>query len=80
MSSFEPVTPKDAFTITPHASNALAKKADGIWVGVAGDVNLTTLGGTTLVIKAAASTVIPLQVTHVKVSGTTATDMVGLIY
>lgn len=80
MSSVEPVTPRDAFVITPHATNPLPKKADGIWVGVGGTVTLVTLGGTELTIIATAGTCIPIQTTHVRATGTAATDLVGLIY
>lgn len=79
-SSVEPITPSDAFAITPHDTNPLTKKADAIWVGVAGDVNLTTMRGTTLVFTAVAGSVIPMQTTHVKATSTTATGLRGLVY
>lgn len=51
----------------------------GLYVGVTGDVTVITRKAQTVLFKAVpAGTILPIQVTHVKATGTTATDMVAL--
>jgi hypothetical protein len=52
-----------AFAITPHDTNALSEPIRGLYVGVAGDVTVRIL---------------PIRVTHIRATGTTATTMLGL--
>lgn len=73
----------NGFAVTPGAS-PLADVPRALWVGGAGDLNVTFLGldeeaGNTVLIKGVtAGTVLPIRVTHV-LAGTTATDIVALI-
>lgn len=69
----------DAASITPNDSADLDTPARAIWVGGAGDLNVDTLEGTTVVlVGAAAGTVIPLAVKRVRSTSTTATNLVAL--
>jgi hypothetical protein len=48
-------------------------------VGTGGDISVITLGGSTLVLKNIADgSFLPIQVTRVKATSTTATDIVAL--
>lgn len=68
-----------AEAITPSDSTALARVTRAIWVGGAGDLRVTLLGGMTVTLAgAAAGMVYPLRVTQVLATGTTATGLVGL--
>lgn len=65
-SDFVPVTPSDA--------NPLGYKANGLYIGnTAGNVVVVTEAGTERTIPVAANSILPLGVTHVKATGTTAT-------
>lgn len=67
-----------AFAITPHDTNT--QNARALYIGVSGDVAVVTRGRTTSVVfKAAPVGVLPVQVTKVLSTGTTATDIVGLV-
>lgn len=79
-SAVEPITPRDAFVVTPNDSTNLTKKADGLWVGTGGDVAVITLGGTTLTFTVPTGGVLPLQVTRVLATGTSASGIRGLVY
>jgi hypothetical protein len=68
-----------AVAVTPHATNALAEVPQALYVGVGGDLTVRMLGGTAdIVVKAAANGYHPLRVTHVRATGTTATDILAL--
>jgi hypothetical protein len=70
----------DAFVISTSDTVDLASVTRAIYVGVTGDVAVITKGGTTLTFTAVpAGAVIPVRVSRVKATGTTATNMVGLI-
>ena len=67
------------YAITPHDSNNETKAFRGLYIGVAGNVVIVTLGGTAITFKgAAAGSVIPVRGLRVNSTNTTATDMVGL--
>jgi len=71
---------EDAFAITPDDATDMAKVTRGIYVGVGGDVALITKAGTTLTFKsAAAGSVLPVRAARVKSTGTTATNLIGLV-
>lgn len=66
-----PITPSDA-TALPYATRA-------IYVGGAGNLRLTLVGGDTITLQAvAAGMIYPLRASHVRATGTTATALVGL--
>jgi len=66
----------DAFAITKSDSTVIAARA--LYVGTAGDVVVTTRGGTDVTFKnVPAGSILPVRATKVKVA-TTAADIVGL--
>ncbi|MCF3934197.1 hypothetical protein L1787_12345 [Acuticoccus sp. M5D2P5] len=70
----------DAFTVTPSDGTDLATVARGLFVGGAGNVNVVTLGGTTVMFPGvAAGTILPCGVTRVLATDTTATNIVALV-
>jgi hypothetical protein len=73
-----PMFPGGAVTITPSDTVNLTNPAV-IYVGVTGNVQVTTAQGDTVVFTAVpAGSVIPVQVLRVWVTNTTATTMVGV--
>lgn len=69
----------NAAAVTPHNTNALANVSRALYVGSGGDVAVTMKGGGDVTFVAVPDgAVLPISVTHVKVTGTTATDMVAL--
>ena len=66
-----------AFSITPGAS-ALTKTTRALYVGVTGNVNLTTEKGETVLFKNVPVGILPIQVTHVLATNTTASEIIGL--
>lgn len=69
------VTPSDVTDITGATANTPAT----LFVGTGGDVDVITLGGDTLLLKNIADgSFLPIQVTRVKATLTTATDIVAL--
>jgi hypothetical protein len=71
---------KDAVAVTPHDSNDQTNlPCDGLYVGGAGDVNVITREGTTVLFKAVpVGTTIPIGVKRVKGTNTDATHIVAL--
>ena len=68
----------DAVVITPGAS-AMANRCRAIYVGGTGDLNVTTVGGTTTLFSAVpAGTIIPVRCTHILSTSTTATLIVAM--
>lgn len=69
-----------AFDITPSDSVPLAYTTRGIWVGGDGDVAVVTKANNTVTLTGAlAGTIIPIRANYVKATGTTATNLVGLV-
>ena len=69
------VTPSDTVDIVGASPTSPA----ALFVGTGGDVEVITLGGSTLVLKNIADgTFMPIQVTRVKATLTTATDIVAI--
>jgi len=70
----------DGFVITPSNANNLATMARSIYVGGAGDVALTTPGNTALTfIGLTAGSILPVMAIKVSSTGTTATNLIGLV-
>lgn len=68
-----------AFAITPNNSTDLEHVTRGIWVGGAGNLNVDLWGGETVLFSGiAAGTLLPLCVTRVRSTSTTATLLVGI--
>jgi len=69
------VTPSDSTDITGSNANTPAT----LFVGTGGDIDVITLGGSTLLLKNIADgSFLPIQVTRVKATLTTATDIVAI--
>ena len=69
----------DGAAVTPNDSTDLTTTPRALWVGGAGNVSLVTLGGTTLTITGIpAGTLLPIRVTRVRSTSTTATAIVAL--
>lgn len=70
----------DGFDIIPHDTTPLAEVTRAIYVGAAGDLSLKMASGRVVLLKAvAAGTLLPIRVAGVRVTGTTASALVGLI-
>jgi len=68
------VTPSDATDIVGASANTPC----ALFVGTGGDVEVITLGGSTLIYKNIADgTFMPVQVTRVKATNTTASDILS---
>jgi hypothetical protein len=66
----------DAFAVTP--SDSAAQRAYAVWVGGAGNVAVRTEDGTTVTFTGAqAGTILPVRVSQVLATGTTATAICG---
>jgi hypothetical protein len=73
----EPAT--NAFAVTPHDTNELASHTRGIYVGVTGNVKVTTINGDAVTFVGLASGVIhPIMAKIIWSAGTTATSIVGV--
>ncbi len=65
--------------VTPSDSTVLTG-VRGLWVGTAGDVAIVARDGTTAVLaNVADGTLVPVEATKVKSTGTTASDIVALL-
>ena len=68
-----------AFAITGNDSTDLTVTPRAIYVGGAGNIKVTTIGGDTVTFSGAlAGTIIPVRVTRVFSTDTTATNLLGL--
>ncbi|MEM9062503.1 MAG: hypothetical protein AAGD13_18735 [Pseudomonadota bacterium] len=68
----------DAISVTPSDSNDLTFTSRALYVGVAGDLRVTTAGGSTVTFTNVAEGVLPMRVSRVLASGTTAADIVAI--
>lgn len=66
-----------AAAVTPDNDNDLATAARALLIGVAGDVKVTTTGGSTVTMTVPAG-ILPVSVVRVFATGTDATDIVAL--
>lgn len=68
-----------AEAVTPSDANDLVRVSRALYVGGAGDVAIVTRDGSGVILSAVpAGTVLPVRVTRVKSTGTTATLLVAL--
>lgn len=68
------------FAVTLSNTTKFTTNARAIYVGVGGDVSLLAADGTTAVFKSVPTgATLPVQTRRVNVTGTTATDIVGLL-
>ncbi len=71
---------QDAFAISGDDSTDLTNSTRSIYVGGSGNIKVTTVDGTTVTFNGAvAGSIIPVRVKRVFSTGTTATNLIGLI-
>lgn len=69
----------DAGSVTPNDSADLSKPARALYIGAGGDVKVTTEGGSDVTFTdVVGGTILPVRVTKVFATGTTAADIVAL--
>lgn len=69
-----------AFAITPQDGADLAETIRAIYCGVGGDLAVQMLSGAVVTLRnVSPGHILPLRVTRVLQTGTTATDLVGLV-
>lgn len=69
----------NGFAITPNDATPLPTVTRGLYIGVTGNVSVILRGGATLLFVAVpAGALLPIEATHVRASGTTATSIVGV--
>lgn len=75
------VTASQGFTIVPSDTDELPAVTTKLWVGSTGDISVILAGDTVAVILKSipAGTMLDLRIKQVKASGTTASNMVGLV-
>ncbi|MEM6761254.1 MAG: hypothetical protein AAF615_00105, partial [Pseudomonadota bacterium] len=70
----------DAFAIVPDDGQDLPFVTRGLYAGGTGDVRVVTLEGSTATFRnLAAGTVLPVSASRVLATGTTASDLLGLV-
>lgn len=69
----------DAFDIAPNDGADLAHTTRGIYVGIAGTLKVTMLGGTTVTFYDVPIGILPIRVTKVFATGTSADELIGLV-
>lgn len=69
---------RNAVAVTPSDTVDLTNVSRYLVVGVAGNLNVITEGGATVTVNAAAGIPLPLAVSRVKATSTTATGIVAL--
>ncbi len=67
-----------AAAVTPNDSTDLTYATRALYVGGTGNIKVTTVGGETLVLSAVPVGVLPIRVTRVHSTSTTATSIVAL--
>jgi hypothetical protein len=69
-----------AFAVTPHDTNDLPETTRAIFVGGTGSVCLVLVSGAEITLaNVASSSIIPVRATRLKATGTTATQIVGMV-
>lgn len=69
---------KDAVAVTPHDTNDLTYLPRALYVGVSGDVKVDMIGSGTVTFVGVPVGILPVRVTRVYSTGTTATDIVAI--
>lgn len=70
---------EDAHVVVPADASDIAPFATRLWIGGAGNIKVNTLAGSTVtIVGIPAGTLLPLTVTRVFSTGTTATSIVAL--
>ena len=80
MSSSSTYTARELVVITPSNTVSLAAPARALYVGGAGNINIQPLVGPAVtLVDVPAGAILPISVTRVNVTATTATNLVGLL-
>ena len=80
MSSSSTYTARELVVITPSNTVSLSTTARALYVGGAGDISIQPLEGAAVTLAGVpAGALLPISVTRVNVTGTTATNLVGLL-
>lgn len=80
MSSSDLSVGQSAFSITPSDTVNFASRARAIYVGTTGNVAAVFAGGTVALFTAvAAGSLLPIEVIRINATGTTASNIVGLV-
>lgn len=68
------------FSITPNDTTDLTETVRALYVGGGGNLSVTMLSGEVLTLaNVFAGSILPLRAVRVRATGTTATDIVGLV-
>ncbi|PWE56187.1 hypothetical protein DEM27_12210 [Metarhizobium album] len=68
------------FSITPNDATDLAETVRALYVGGGGNLSVTMLSGEVVTLaNVFAGSILPLRAVRVRATGTTATDIVGLV-
>lgn len=72
---------RNAFAITPHDTDTLPNATKALFVGTGGNLAVRLVDATSDVVftNLPSGTVLAVRVAAVRISGTTATDLVGLV-
>jgi hypothetical protein len=77
----QPVTAQDAVAVTKSDSTVYSPPLCGLFIGGAGNVNVVTVNGSTVLFTGCvAGQILPIAVTKVMSTSTTATNITGFIY
>ena len=69
----------NAEAVTPHDTNTLAYVSRALWVGGAGNITVVMKDGTTILFSGVpAGAWMPIRVSQVRATGTTATNIVAV--
>ena len=69
-----------AFSVTPNDDTDLTETTRALYIGSAGSLRVTLLSGAEVTLaNVAAGSVLPIRVSRVKATSTTATSIVGLV-
>ena len=80
MSSSSTYTARGLVVITPSDTGSLVNTARALYVGGAGNISIQPLEGAAVtLVGVPAGALLPISVTRVNVTGTTATNLVGLL-
>lgn len=70
----------DGVDVTPNDSTDLVRHARGVYCTGAGTIKVTMAGGTDLTFTAAAGQFLPIEVSRIWATGTTATGIIALYH